>query len=210
MIAVVAVAAVGALLWHLLTDTAVKRREVAATPMLMLPPPPPPEKPPEPEPEKVQPEEPEPKPTPEKPLEQTKEEAPPNPSQDMNPVTIAGDAQAGTDAYGALSGDGGGANGTGMPRGGPGNGSYGAYVSSSLQRELARDDRTKTLAFDDIRLDVWLDSEGRTTRAELVKGTGRKEIDAAVLAMVQEFRCDERPPPGMPFPLHMTVRGRRP
>ena len=53
-------AALVALVWHLLADTASTRRVVADAPMLMLPPPPPPppepEKPPEPVPEKVKPE----------------------------------------------------------------------------------------------------------------------------------------------------------
>jgi protein TonB len=59
-IGLVLVAALVALVWHLLSDTASTKRVVADAPMLMLPPPPPPppepEKPPEPEPEKVKPE----------------------------------------------------------------------------------------------------------------------------------------------------------
>ncbi|WP_233146215.1 energy transducer TonB [Pigmentiphaga sp. NML080357] len=201
------------LLWYLLADTASTKREVAAPPMLMLPPPPPPppepEKLPEPEPE-VKPEVVEPEPTPIEPLDTPPEEAPPSPSQDLgDPVTIDGAAQAGTDAFGVAAGRGGGSTGAG--RGGLGNSAYSAYYASALQRLLARDARTRHLAFQDMRVDLWLSAEGRVAKAQLVQGTGDADIDKTVLAALRDADViDERPPASMRYPMRITIKGQRP
>ncbi|AOY95785.1 hypothetical protein BKK79_29265 [Cupriavidus sp. USMAA2-4] len=207
---VLVAAGVAALVWHLLTDTASVRREVAATPMLMLPPPPPPppepEKLPEPQPEKIKPEVVEPKPV--EPVEAPKDDAPPSPSKDLgDAVTINGDAQAGTDAFGIGAGGGGGMTGGG---GGLGSRSYSAWLSGAMQQAFARDARTRQLAFDDVRIDLWLDADGRAVRVQLARGTGNKSIDDAVLAMLHDFRAEERPPASLRYPLSMAIRGRRP
>lgn len=195
-----------AVVWYLVSGTASTKREVAATPMLMLPPPPPPppepEKLPEPEPEKVQPEAP-PEPTP------NPQEAPadsPTPAPDAgDPVSMNSDAQAGNDSFGVRAGSGGGSTG-----GGGGMGSYGGYIGNAVQQAFARDPRTRTLAFQEIRINLWLDADGKATRAELVQSTGNQQIDEAVLAMVRDFRSDVRPPASQRFPARMTIRGRRP
>lgn len=210
LIGVAVVAGVAALLWHLLTDTAATKREVAGPPMVMVPPPPPPpppepEKLPEPPPEKVTPEVREPEPTP---AEAPQDDAPPSPDKDMgDPVTMDSAAQAGTDAFGIAAGKGGGTTGTG---GGLGSGSYSRYFSNALQQAFARDARTRQLVFDDIRLAVWLDAEGHVTRVQLVQGTGNNQTDEAVLAMVRDFRSDERPPASLQSPVRISIKGRRP
>lgn len=195
-----------AVVWYLVSGTASTKREVAATPMLMLPPPPPPppepEKLPEPEPEKVQPEAP-PEPT------TNPQEAPadsPTPAPDAgDPVTIDGAAQAGTDSFGIAAGRGGGSTG-----GGGGTGSDSGYVANALQQAFARDPRTRTLAFQEIRINLWLDAEGKATRVELAQTTGNEQIDEAVLAMARDFRSDVRPPATQRFPARLTIKGRRP
>ncbi|AQR71682.1 hypothetical protein BZG29_00675 [Janthinobacterium sp. LM6] len=204
-------AGLAALVWYLLSDTAATKREVAAPPMLMLPPPPPPppepEKLPEPTPDKVVPEVSEPEPTPaDKPMD----DAPESPSPDKgDPVTIDGAAQAGSDAFGIQAGRGGGMTGGGGG-GGLGAGSYGRYVANALQLAFARDPRTRQLAFADIRVDLWLDAEGRTSKVHLVQGTGNAQTDEQVLAMVRDFRADERPPASLRFPARVSIKGRRP
>ncbi len=210
IVGAVVVIGLAALFWHLLTDKASMRREVNSPPMLMLPPPPPPpppqEKPPEPTPEKVKPEVVEPKPA--DPVEPPKDDTPPSPTKDLgDAVTINGDAQAGTDAFGIGAGSGGGMTGGG---GGLGSRSYSAWLASSLQQAFGRDQRTRTLAFDDVRIDLWLDAEGRATRVQLVRGTGSSTIDEAVLAMLRDFRAEEKPPASLRYPLAMSIRGRRP
>lgn len=204
-----------ALVWYLLADTASQKRQVPDAPMLMLPPPPPPppepEKLPEPEIEPVKPEVIEPLPTPLEPLEPPKDDTPPSPSQELgDPVTIDGPAQAGTDAFGIPAGAGGGMTG-GTGAGGLGSGTYSRYVANALQQGLARDPRTRQLVFEDIQIDLWLDASGKTTRAQLVKGTGNPQADEAVLAMVRELsRIDESPPASQRFPMRVSMKGRRP
>jgi TonB family protein len=202
-----------ALVWHLLTDMGATKREVAATPMLMLPPPPPPppvpEKLPDPVPEKVE-KIPEPQPTPDKPLEKPMDDKAPSPDKDLgDPVTINGDAQAGTDNFGVGAGSGGGSTGGGG--GGLGSAAYSGYMTNMLQQGLVRDPRTRLLAFDDIRVNLWLDAAGKLTKVELVEGSGDPKIDQAVLAMVRSLGgFDQRPPASLPFPSRMTIKGRRP
>lgn len=210
-------AALAALVWHLLSDTASTKRVVADAPMLMLPPPPPPppppepEKLPEPEPEKIKPEVVEREPKPVEPLEPPKDDAPPSPSKDLgDPVTMDSAAQAGNDAFGIQAGSGGGMSGTGAG-GGLGSGSYARYVSSLLQQALSRDPRTRQLVFDDIQIDLWLGADGKTTRVQLVRGTGTGEIDDTVLALIRNLdRVDEKPPASLRFPMRVSMKGRRP
>jgi TonB family protein len=213
ILGVLALAVLVAVVWYLMSGTASTKREVAATPTLVLPPPPPPppepEKLPEPEPEKVKPEVQEPEPKPLEPLEPPKDDTPPSPSQDLgDPVTIDGAAQAGTDAFGIQAGRGGGMTGGGG--GGLGSRSYSSWLSSALQQAFVRDQRTRQLAFDDIRIELWLDANGAVSRVQLTQGTGTARIDEAVLAMVRDFRADERPPASLRFPLRMSIKGRRP
>ncbi len=212
-IGTVLLALLAALVWYLLADTASQKRVVADAPTLMLPPPPPPppepEKLPEPEPEKIKPvTEPEPKPI--EPLEPPKDDTPPSPNKDLgDPVTMDSAAQAGSDAFGIQAGSGGGMSGTGAG-GGLGSGSFSRYAASVLQQALLRDPRTRNLGFDDIQIDIWLDAEGRTTRAQLVRGTGTTDIDEAVLAMVRGLeRFDEKPPASLRFPMRVSMKGRR-
>ena len=209
-IGLAALAAVVTLVWHLLADVAGTKREVSSPPMLMLPPPPPPppepEKLPEPTPDKIKPEvAPEPKPSEQ--MESPKDDSPPSPAKDLgDPVTIDGAGQAGNDAFGIQAGRGGGTTGGGGGMGG----SYGRYFGTSIQQAFARDPRTRQLAFDDIRLDVTLDSDGRVSKAVLLQSTGNTKIDEAILTMVREYKADERPPAAQRYPIHLSIRGRRP
>jgi protein TonB len=119
-------------------------------------------------------------------------------------------AQAGNDAFGIQAGSGGGMSGTGAG-GGLGSGSYGRYVANLLQQALSRDARTRQLVFDDIQIDLWLGADGKTVRAQLVRGTGTGEIDETVLALIRGLdRIDEKPPASLRFPMRVSMRGRRP
>lgn len=219
IIAAVLAALVAAGLWHLLSDTASQRREAPTTALLTLPPPPPP--PPPPEPEKLPEPEPEktpkltdPTPSPDKPADKPAEDKAPDPARDLaDPVTINGDAQAGNDAFGVQAGQGGGRSGVGSGggTGGLGSGSYARYVSARLQQALQRDSRTRHLAFEDLRLDLWLSADGRATRVELVRGSGNALVDEGVLKVLHELDAlDERPPASMRYPIRVAIRGVRP
>lgn len=191
-----------ALWWLLFKDTASTRRPVVQPPMLALPPPPPPtppppEKPPEPE---TPPEEAMPEP---EPLDQ------PTPTPDnSDPVTMNADAQAGGDNFGIQSGSGGGSSGVG--RGGAGNATYGRYLGYLMQQAISRDDKVKRLAFQ-LQVNVWLASDGRLEKVELVRGSGNEEADAAVLDALRRIgKVDQVPPPSLDFPARVLIQGRRP
>ena len=201
-----------AVMWYLLAGTASTKREVAATPTLVLPPPPPPppepEKLPEPEPEKIEPQVTEVEPTPVDTMDKPMDDAAPSPSQDMgDPMTMNADAQAGND--GIAVGGGGGMTGGGG--GGAGAAAYQNYIGARLQQALARDARTRNLVFSDLRVDLWLASDGSVTRVQLAQGSGNGKTDELVLAMLNDIRVlDERPPQNMRFPMRLTMAGRRP
>lgn len=207
-------------LWRLLSDTASQRRETAPTAVLTLPPPPPPppepEKLPEPEPQKVEPQITEVAPQPAESNEKPMDDAPESPSetaaaQTGDPVTMDAAGEAGSDAFAVGAGRGGGMSGAGAGGGGLGAGSYNRYVASMLQNALARDARTRHLVFADIRVDLWLDADGRTVRVQLVQGTGTERIDDTVLAFLRELdRLDERPPASARFPIRVSMKGSRP
>lgn len=201
----VVLAVLGFLFWHLLTDTASTKRQVAETPMLMLPPPPPPP-PPEPEktPEPEPPEEVAPEPEPLEPIKPAEETPAPDTS---DPVTMDAEGQAGGDSFGIQSGSGRGMSGAG---GGGGNATYGRYLGYVLQQAISRDERARRLAFR-MQVDIWLSPAGELNRVELVRGSGNAEADEAVLAALRAVgRIDERPPGSLTFPARVSIQGRRP
>jgi periplasmic protein TonB len=205
---VAAVLLLAALVWHFAGSSVGVRREaprIATITPLPPPPPPPKEKPPEPK--KVEDEmKPVDKPQdiPQKPVDA------PKPSNDVaKNVTINGDAQAGSDNFNIGAGDGGGMMGGGGGNG-TGTGSYNQYLGYAIQQAVQRDDRVNRLVFE-VRADVWLDAEGRLTRAELVGSSGNDSTDAALVDALRAMpRIDVAPPASLRFPLRVAIRGKRP
>jgi TonB family protein len=148
--------------------------------------------------------------------EKPMDDAPESPSETAaaqagDPVTMDAAGEAGSDGFAVGAGSGGGMSGAGGGGGGLGAGSYNRYVASMLQNALARDARTRHLVFGDIRVDLWLDADGRTVRVQLVQGTGTERIDETVLAFLRELdRLDERPPASARFPIRVSMKGSRP
>jgi TonB family protein len=198
-------------LWQWANDMSGIRREAPKVPTIIPlppPPPPPPEKPPEPEPpveEKML----EPQPTPEPEEVKPAEEAPPSPADDLaNPMQMDGDAQSGNDAFNIGAGKGGGMAGAGGGR--VGNGTYSQFLAFTFQRLLRENPDLRNLAFS-LQADVWLSSVGEITRVELVKSSGKPEIDTQVLAALRSApHLSERPPASMTLPVRLSLQGRRP
>jgi hypothetical protein len=197
-------------LWQWANDMSGIRREAPKVPTIIPlppPPPPPPEKPPEPEPpveEKML----EPQPTPEPEEVKPAEEAPPSPADDLaNPMQMDGDAQSGNDAFNIGAGKGGGMAGAGGGR--VGNGTYSQFLAFTFQRLLRENPDLRNLAFS-LQADVW-SSVGEITRVELVKSSGKPEIDTQVLAALRSApHLSERPPASMTLPVRLSLQGRRP
>lgn len=196
----------GFAIWQLAgSQVGVRRSAPRIATITPLPPPPPPpkEKPPEPKKQEVQQELPRPN-SPAKPIEAPKQ-APDTAKQ----VTINGPAQAGNDAFNIGAGEGGGMVGA---NGGTGVGgaSYDQYLGYAIQQAVQRDERINRLAFE-VRVDIWMDTDGRLTRAQLVNSTGSEKTDAALADALRAMPAVDVPPPASThFPLRVLIRGRRP
>lgn len=201
-----ALLAIGWLVWVFIDQQSGVRREAAKIPTIIPLPPPPPPPPKPPEPDKVEDKVAEIEPKPMEPVT-PKIDAPPKPADLSDPMTMDADAQAGGDSFNIGSGSG---TGIGAPGSGrAGTGTYGQYLAYALQRALENDDRTRRLIFK-LSVDIWLDPSGRPTRVNLVQSSGNPTTDAAVLAALRAIdRLDERPTPGLEFPARVVITGRR-
>lgn len=199
------------LLWLWANDMSGVRREAPKIPAIIpLPPPPPPppvpEKPPEPE-TPVEEKLPEPEPTPE-PEEVKPQEEAPTPADDLaNPMQMDGDAQAGSDAFNIGAGKGGGMAGSGGGR--LGNGTYSQFLAYAFQKLLREDPDLRTQAYR-LQAEVWIDTSGRITRAELTRSSGDPALDQQVLAVLRGAPPLERPPASLTLPVRIALQGRRP
>ncbi len=189
---------VAGVILYFLHDTAGIRREAPPLPTLIAtlpPPPPPPPKQQQVEPEKKVVE------------EQKTVEQPKSVDNAPKPVTINGPAQAGSDAFnvGAGSGDG----NVGSGGGGFGEANYTRYLSSQLQQTIQNDDRVNHLVFT-ADMAVWVDSNGKLERAQVVKTSGDPKLDETLVELLQSMpTLDEPPPSTLEFPQRIRVEGRR-
>ena len=202
---VVVVLALASLVWMMAGHQVGVRREaprIATITPLPPPPPPPKEKPPEP-----------------KKVEETKQDIP-KPAEPLKPVeapkqtpdlakqvTINGPAQAGNDSFNIGAGDGGGMVGSGGD--GVGGSSYEQYLGYALQEAIQHDDRTRRLVFE-VRVNLWLSSDGGVTRVELVSSSGVASTDRALTDVLRGVRIDTPPPPNLSMPVRVAMRGHRP
>ncbi len=206
IIAAAVVLAIVGMIWHMAGSKVGVRREaprIATITPLPPPPPPPKEKPPEP-----------------KKLEEEKQvvdkaeplkpvDAPKQTNDVAKQVTINSDAQAGSDAFNIGAGSGGGMVGSGGGTG-TGTGSYDQYLGYAIQQAIQRDERVNRLVFD-VRVDIWMDADGRLTKATMVGSTGNDTTDTAIADALRAMpRIDTPPPATTHFPLRVSIRGRRP
>jgi outer membrane biosynthesis protein TonB len=203
-----------ALIWYLYTGLngvhGVKVKDeppVTISPMLPPPPPPPP---PPPKPEEKPPEpvdKPAPAPTPS-----------PSPKPDAPaPMQMNADAQAGEGPIASGSGNGGGSPGgegtclkppCGVGGGGGAmDGMYGRYLASLLQQRVQRDNKVNRSVFS-ADFAIWI-TDGRVTRAEVVRSSGDARRDAALKSIIEETSGLNAPPASLQFPQRITVRGRK-
>ena len=188
---------IGGVVLYFLHDTAGIKREAPPLPTLIAtvpPPPPPPPPKQQPEPEK-------------KVIEQQKTvEQPKQTDNAPKPVTINGPAQAGSDAFNVGAGSGGGDVGSGS---GIGDASYTRYLGTALQQSIQNDDHVNHLVFT-ADMEVWVDPNGRITRASVLKTSGDHSIDQDLVAALENMPAlDEPPPPTLEFPQRVRIEGRR-
>lgn len=195
--------------------TGVARPPQTAPTVDLLPPPPPPPPPP---PDEIKPPEPTEAPTP----DPTPSPAPDPTPQAPAPMSINAPASAGSDAFGMQAGSGGGMGSPGStgtcvgPNCGRGTGGgggisdtfYRQYLSSALQNALRRDKAINRERFTMTVL-IWVDANGRVTRAEAVDGTGDNALDQKVIASLRNVASLRAPQPTIQFPQRTVVRGTR-
>jgi TonB family protein len=196
---------------QLTATTGVKVEAPSPLAIQMVPPPPPPPPPPP-----VQhPPEPQDKPNP-------MPNPVPNPVEQKSapaPVSINGPAQAGSDAFGLQSGNGGGQGGTGTCTGsfcGGGAGGppmseqfYTRYIDGLLTEKFAADKRLNRQAFG-MDVSITVSPTGRITLASVVKSSGRSDRDQLVKEILLSISDLDPPPAGMRFPQRFRVKGKRP
>ncbi|MFM9976625.1 MAG: hypothetical protein ACKVOP_01075 [Sphingomonadaceae bacterium] len=189
------------------TIKAKDERTITAAPDLLPPPPPPPPPPPEPI---EKPPEPTEAPTP------TPEAAAPKPDAPA-PMTVAADAQAGTDSFGLQAGSG---QGSGAPGGtgtcvgtncGPARGggiSDGLYRNSlrrAIQSAISGDSRVNKFVFTH-NFEIVVSPGGRITRVRHRDGSGK--ANETTLAEILEGLSVPPPPVKSQYPVVIQVRGR--
>jgi TonB family protein len=185
----------GAILYFL-NGTVGIHREAPPLPTLIAtlppPPPPPPQKPPEVEKkiEEVQ-----------KPVEEQ-----PKVNDAPKPITINGPAQAGTDAFNIGAGSGGGDVVAGS---GFGDANFGRFLSSTIQQVVQSDARTDAFV-GTAEIDVWIDAEGRVTRASIARSSGDAKTDQDLIAVLEGMPALNEPPPAsLQFPQRVRIGGKR-
>lgn len=195
--------------WRLANDDQGVARKIAPPPMIALAPPPPPPPPPP----KEQPPEPE-KPDTVAPTPEPKAEATPR-SDAPRQMTIAGPAQAGSDAFGVAAGKGGGVSVGGDPNGSdtPGGGgfaeaSYQRYLSATLQSTIQADERVNRLFFS-AEVRIWVRPDGAIGDVVIARSSGDTRADNALVAALRSLPRLDRPPPQTKFPARVALRGRR-
>lgn len=160
------------------------------------PPPPPPkiEEPPPPE-EQVEVPEPEPEPVP--------EDAPadePPPGEDLG---LDAEGVAGADGFGLRAKKG----GRGIIGGGDRNRWYAGVIQRSLQDLLAGNDAARGAKYA-VVVKLWIGTDGRVERFELVESTGNADSDAALRRTLSGLQLTDAPPDDMPQPVKLRVVSR--
>jgi hypothetical protein len=109
---------------------------------------------------------------------------------------------------------GGGGGGGGIGGDGDGGGSkfgwYASSVVSSVHDALLKNEKTKVASIR-IKVRIWVDSDGRVSRATLSGSTGDASIDNALQNQVLTgLSLPEAPPSDMPMPIVMMINEARP
>lgn len=182
-----------------LSDKSAPRKPPEIKIVAIIPPPPPPPPPP-PEPPKMVEQTPVPE---EKPKEMMKEEMKKDDEPPPGPLSM--DAKG--EGPGDLFGLGGKPGGRGLLGGGGGRYvPYASMVQAQIAEVLRQHPKLKYAAYR-IPIDVWPDSTGRISRAE-IGSTGDREVDAAMRQALVGLRLREPPPKDMPMPINIRLTGK--
>ena len=178
---------------------------------IQLPPSPPPPPPPPPPPQQTPPEQ---KMIEQAPVENEEAKPEPAPAEEAPAIgtNISGNGPADGFGLGRASGDGRG----GARIGGSGRGSnskwgwYAGKVQARIGQALRNHPRIRSAEMD-LTVRVWSDDVGRITRVQLVGSTGSAAVDGALKdEVLSGLQLQDAPPEGMPMPITMRLRARKP
>jgi hypothetical protein len=85
--------------------------------------------------------------------------------------------------------------------------SYAQSVEGQILEALRRDPSTSHIPFD-VKMDVWLDTDRRIARAEMVASDVGEKADVAILSVVRSATLSDPPPSDLPQPLSFRFRSR--
>jgi protein TonB len=179
-----------------------KKRAVQEISLLKPPPPPPPPKDPPPPP-KVEAQEKIDVPKPDQAPDKAADAPPPGPN-----LAVDAAGGAGGDSFGLVGRKG----GSDLIGGGGGGGSrfgwYGALVKDRIQETVGKDKKLRDADFR-VLVNVWINTSGAVTRAELVDSTGNAELDSALKAALRNMPPIREGAPGdMPQPIKLRITAR--
>lgn len=177
-----------------------KPPEVQQISVVVPPPPPPPppieEPPPEPEMEEVDVPEPEPEPA-----EDIADSDEPPPGEDLG---LDAEGVAGSDGFGLKAKKG----GRGLIGGGSAHKWYAGIVQKDLQSTLASLEDIRTQRYT-VVIKIWITAEGYIESSEIVRGSGDRGIDDALIgALTAGVRVSREPPEDLPQPIRLRITSR--
>jgi len=136
-------------------------------------------------------------------------EAPSDPSPNLG-TGLVGNGPP--DGFG-LNGNKGGFMGNGSNSGRVNRSQFGWYANQLIQsfsEALSKNAHTQNAGFN-IEVKIWADAVGRVIRAKLVESTGDAPLDEVIKNQILiGFQLKEPPPDGMPMPIVMRLKARRP
>jgi outer membrane biosynthesis protein TonB len=188
-------------------------REAPPAPIrIQLPPPPPSPPPPPPPPPQAPP--PEQKMIEQAPVEAEEPKAEPAPAEEAPAIgtNISGNGPADGFGLGRAGGEGRGTGRIGGGSRGPASkwGWYAGKVQSRIGQAMKNHPRVRSAEMD-LTVRVWSDSGGRISRVQLVGSTGDTGLDGALRdEVLSGLQLQDAPPEGMPMPITMRLRARKP
>jgi hypothetical protein len=85
--------------------------------------------------------------------------------------------------------------------------SYAQTVEAQILEALRRDPSTSHIPFD-VKMNVWLDTDRRIARADMVASDVGEKADVAILSVVRSATLSDPPPGDLPQPLSFRFRSR--
>jgi outer membrane biosynthesis protein TonB len=189
------------------------RRDAPPAPIrIQLPPPPPPPTPPPPPPPQAPP--PEQKMIEQVPVEAEESKPEPAPAEEAPAIgtNVSGNGPADGFGLGRAGAEGRGGGRIGGGSRGPASkwGWYAGKVQSRIGQALKNHPRVRSAEMD-LTVRVWSDGGGRISRVQLVGSTGDTGLDGALRdEVLTGLQLQDAPPEGMPMPITMRLRARKP